>query len=75
MDTATATAYIGLEGEHTLAAWRAKGIGPAYVRIGTRTIRYSIADLDAWLEAQRTVPGTVAAQSESVATAAKGCAA
>jgi hypothetical protein len=33
----------------TLADWRAKRFGPAYVRVG-RLIRYRQADLDAWLE-------------------------
>jgi excisionase family DNA binding protein len=32
----------------TLEGWRSRGDGPAFVKIGT-AIRYSRADLDAWL--------------------------
>jgi hypothetical protein len=39
--------YIGL-GLWWLKQARRKGTGPAYIRIG-RTIRYRVADLDAWL--------------------------
>ena len=35
----------------TLADWRTKGIGPAYVKVG-RLIRYKISDLDAWLDSR-----------------------
>ncbi len=35
----------------TLQAWRVKGVGPTFVRIG-RTIRYRTVDLSAWIEAR-----------------------
>ncbi len=37
----------------TLRRYRRAGTGPVYVRIGTKQgpIRYRIADLDAWLQA------------------------
>jgi len=35
-------------GTSTLEGWRARSEGPAWVKIGT-AIRYSRADLDAWL--------------------------
>jgi excisionase family DNA binding protein len=35
-------------GTSTLEGWRSRGDGPAFVKIGT-AIRYSRADLDAWL--------------------------
>ncbi len=38
----------------TLQAWRVKGVGPTFIRIG-RTIRYQASDLKAWIEA-RIVP-------------------
>ena len=31
--------------ENTLRGWRATGVGPRYVQIGSRTIRYRVADL------------------------------
>ena len=35
--------------ERTLGDWRRRGTGPAWVRLGTRTVRYPEARLDAWL--------------------------
>ncbi len=34
---------------NTLTDWRAKGVGPAYKKIGQRMVRYLRADLDAWM--------------------------
>lgn len=39
----------------TLDAWRYRGTGPAYLKVG-RHVRYRRADLDAWLDAQRVTP-------------------
>ncbi len=36
-----------------LQAWRTRGGGPAYLRIGHRTVRYLPADLEAWLEERK----------------------
>lgn len=36
----------------TLANWRLRRSGPAFVRIN-RTVRYRREDLDAWIEAHR----------------------
>lgn len=36
----------------TLQAWRVRGGGPLFVRLG-RAVRYRPADLDAWLDASR----------------------
>lgn len=33
----------------TLKSWRKKGIGPRYLRIGGRAIRYRLSDLRAYL--------------------------
>ena len=35
----------------SLVDWRCKGIGPVYIRVGGRCIRYRQSDLDAWIEA------------------------
>jgi predicted DNA-binding transcriptional regulator AlpA len=40
----------------TLAVWRTKGKGPAYIRIGPRMIRYRRADLMAFADAHRVDP-------------------
>lgn len=46
----------------TLADWRARGLGPAYVRIG-RHVRYRPADVEAWIgeRAARTAAGRASA--------------
>lgn len=51
----SAGAYIGVT-EGTMAKWRCAGTGPAYIRIGGR-ILYKEADLDAFRDACRVVPG------------------
>jgi len=45
------SALIGIS-PITLAQWRRRTLGPAFVRIG-RTIRYARADVDAWLAASK----------------------
>jgi len=55
LDPASAGRYIGGDvspiSPLTLADWRTKRTGPAYIRVG-RLIRYRQADLDAWLESR-----------------------
>ena len=41
--------------EKTLADWRSRGIGPAYVRLG-RHVRYRDSDLERFLQEQTTQP-------------------
>jgi hypothetical protein len=50
-----AAAYIGLTVAYLRKARYLGDRGPAYLRID-RTIRYRIADLDAWLEQHRVEP-------------------
>ena len=49
----------------TLEGWRRRGRGPAFVRLGGKTVRYRRKDLDRWL-AERTVnddsPGSLRVQ-------------
>jgi hypothetical protein len=57
LTTAEAAAQLGMK-PRTLAAWRARGIGPAYVRAGGRpggAIRYPASAVQAYLTKQ-TVP-------------------
>jgi predicted DNA-binding transcriptional regulator AlpA len=51
-----AATYLGYT-TAALRSWRAKGKGPSYVRHG-RSVRYLVADLDAWLQAHRVVVTT-----------------
>jgi len=46
-----AARYLGYQ-PITLRAWRREGRGPAYIR-ATRSIRYTLPDLDAWRAAHR----------------------
>lgn len=39
----------------TLQRWRARGCGPAYVRLGPRLVGYRAADLNSWMNS-RTFP-------------------
>jgi predicted DNA-binding transcriptional regulator AlpA len=50
VDTDGAAARVGLK-PSTLEALRSRGGGPAYVKLG-RTVRYRVADLDAWVAAR-----------------------
>ena len=50
LDTKSAALFLGLS-KKTLEAYRLRGGGPAYYKAGR--IRYSEADLIAWLESRR----------------------
>lgn len=46
--TPEASRYLEIP-ESTLEKMRVTGTGPSFVRYGTKSVRYRIADLDAWL--------------------------
>ncbi len=52
-----AEARLGLK-VPTLRAWRHRGIGPPFVRLG-RAIRYLPSDIDRYLAANRQVPTAI----------------
>lgn len=56
LTTKQAAAYLGLK-PNTLDVWRCKRVRyqPPYLKLG-RAIRYELADLDAWLAANRFTP-------------------
>jgi excisionase family DNA binding protein len=39
----------------TLVGWRQSGEGPAYIRLNGRLIRYSVADIEAWISDQMVI--------------------
>jgi hypothetical protein len=47
--TPGASRYLSIP-ESTLTKMRVAGTGPAFVRYGNKSVRYRIADLEAWLE-------------------------
>lgn len=49
LNTKEAGVYLGLS-HYTLEKWRSQRIGPDYVRVGSKAIRYRQSDLDAFLE-------------------------
>lgn len=51
LSTNQAAEYLGGLKPNTLEIWRVQGTGPAYKKLG-RLVRYSLEDLDAYLEAQ-----------------------
>jgi len=40
----------------TVQTWRARRVGPPYIRVGHRTVRYSAAALQEWLESREQRP-------------------
>jgi predicted DNA-binding transcriptional regulator AlpA len=44
-----AATILGLT-PRTLQAWRARGDGPAFVRISSRCVRYQASALDNWIQ-------------------------
>ncbi len=50
VDTGRAAVVLGVK-PGTLATWRWRGYGPRYRKVGA-LVKYSIADIEVWLEAQ-----------------------
>lgn len=50
--TSRAAEILGGLKPNTLENWRVRGVGPRYLKIGG-LVRYSTADLDAYLETQK----------------------
>jgi predicted DNA-binding transcriptional regulator AlpA len=42
--------------ERTLETWRHRGQGPAWLRVGTKSVRYYRADIEAWHASIRVTP-------------------
>lgn len=51
LDGPQAAQFLGL-GLRTLANWRCRGEGPAFLRVG-RSVKYDRRDLEAWLDGRR----------------------
>ena len=51
LNTRDAAQYLGLS-QTCLEHWRMLRTGPPFVRVGARSIRYRLEDLEAWLKSQ-----------------------
>lgn len=49
--TEAAAAHLAVT-PSALKAWRVRGGGPPWIKVGGR-VRYDVADLDSWLKGQR----------------------
>jgi hypothetical protein len=65
LNTAEAAEWLGLS-ERTLEDWRADEVGPVYVKISPRCIRYAMEDLIKWRDERRHVPSIQAAVEETI---------
>ena len=61
LTTEQAATTLGLS-ERTLEAWRSRGEGPPFLRVGPRRVAYSRNDLDSWLRIRRCHPDTARTQ-------------
>lgn len=52
LSTREAGAYLGGYSERTLAKWRHLRVGPPWIKLSGRRVRYRPADLDAYVEAR-----------------------
>ena len=50
-----AAAFLGPVSVRTLQDWRARRVGPVYTKVGRR-VAYDVADLEAFLRANRVEP-------------------
>lgn len=55
-DADSAARILGDVQPQTLAVWRCKGIGPAYIKLTNRLVRYRESDLLAFVERQLVNP-------------------
>src|SRR5215831_21018675 len=39
----------------TIEGWRARGVGPPFLRLSARAVRYRAVDLEQWLDQRRVV--------------------
>lgn len=52
VSTKKAALFLGVS-VRTLEEWRKKGIGPAFVKLGRKLVRYEMADLESFLRGAR----------------------
>jgi len=55
LNTRDAAKELGL-GERTLEAWRCRGEGPPFFKLGSRRVAYSREDLESWVLSRKQDP-------------------
>lgn len=55
LTTKQAALYLNYE-LRTLEGWRARGVGPPYIKVNARSFRYRLTDLEDWLSLCRISP-------------------
>ena len=51
MDSAELGKRLG-KSAAALANWRYQGLGPRFIKLGPKAVRYRISDVEAWLDEQ-----------------------
>lgn len=54
LDPAETATFLNIQ-PRTLESWRARRIGPPWIRYSKTCVRYRVSDLVAWQESRRTV--------------------
>jgi len=58
LTTADVAGRLGVP-PRTLEQWRYLGRGPAYIKVGNKSVRYRQSDIDAFLDAHRIDPAVL----------------
>jgi predicted DNA-binding transcriptional regulator AlpA len=70
LTTDQAAEYLGQK-PRTLQDWRCDKIGPPFVVLGPRNIKYDIRDLDAWVDERRFTPAVRGLEGRRIVTLAE----
>lgn len=72
LSTIEAAQYLGSQiSPRSLEAWRVRGGGPVYCRLGKKCV-YDIADLDAWVASKRRASTSASAPPSASESAGTG---
>jgi Helix-turn-helix domain len=69
LNTVQAAEWLGMSA-NTLRDWRSREIGPPYIVISPRCIRYAIEDLEKYVAERRRIPSVQAVVEETIHNAA-----
>jgi hypothetical protein len=58
VDTATAAALLGIS-PATLRDWKCQRIGPPYIQLSARCVRYAVKDLEKFVADRRVIPSVI----------------